>query len=43
MKSFFKFLGILASVFATLLGALAVFDKFLKKDYFICDQTKDEE
>ena len=41
MKGFFKFLGILASVFATVIGTLAIFDKIanrnaIKDEYLDC-------
>ena len=42
MKGFFKFLGAVAALFAAVLGALAIFDKFINKkeiveDYFDAD------
>lgn len=32
MKGFFKFLGVIASIFAAVIGALAVFDKISNKN-----------
>lgn len=44
MKGFFKFLGFLASVFAAVIGALAIFDRIsnrnaIKDDYLDCTDT----
>ncbi|MBO4431905.1 MAG: hypothetical protein J5852_00075 [Clostridia bacterium] len=44
MKGFFKFLGILASILAAAMGALAVFDKIanrnrIKDDYLDCSDN----
>ena len=48
MKSFFKFLLSILTIFGTVVGALAIFDKFsnknrIKGDYLECDVTENEE
>lgn len=42
MKSFLKFIGAIASIFALFVALISVSDKFLKKDYYICDPSDDE-
>ena len=42
MKSFLKFIGAVVSVFTVVLGVLSIYDRFFKKDYYVCDQTDDE-
>lgn len=42
MKSFLKFIGAIASIFVLFVALISVSDKFLKKDYYICDQPDDE-
>ncbi|MCQ2451091.1 MAG: hypothetical protein MJ080_03850 [Clostridia bacterium] len=37
MKTFFKIIGFIVSVFAACVGALAVFDKFFGKSYHKCE------
>ncbi|MBR4762239.1 MAG: hypothetical protein IK086_06350 [Clostridia bacterium] len=48
MKGFFKTLGIITAVFAAIVGALAVFDRYMNKnaikgDYLDCSDIEDEE
>lgn len=43
MKSFFRFIGIIVSVFAAVFGALAVFDRFLKNGYYVCKSDENDE
>ncbi len=42
MKSFFKFIGAVISVFTVILGAFSIYDRFFKKDYYVCDRFDDE-
>lgn len=46
MKSFLKFLGIVAAVFTACVGALAIFDKIanknaIKDEYLDCSEEED--
>ena len=42
MKSFFKFVGTVVSVFTVVIGLLSVYDRFIKKDYYVCDSSDDD-